>query len=387
MIGRWLIRIVALASILVAVLVSVADAVRGFPSGGFYPIYAAVSIVFIVVGWLIAERRPGNAVGPLLLTFGVLFAWYLPADMALHLSDPPPAADMLALFVSLLDAPMFIVIGLTLVLFPDGRPPSPRWRWTQIAAVVGIAMTVSGVLLAAEPFPSFPAYRSPVGIAGLPIGVLTTFAYLVVVILLIAAIAALMVRWRRGDQMERTQLKWVAAATVVLFITEVINIATYRPDASSTITNAIGSLAIALVPLAMGIAILRYRLYDIDRVISRSVGYATVTLILAVLFAGLNLLLQTVLALFTAGQSVAVAASTLAVFALFQPIRQRVQRTVDRRFDRARYDAERIAAAFSGRLRYQTDMDAVTDDLAGTTTSAVSPASLSIWLRGREASR
>jgi hypothetical protein len=381
MIGRWIVRAVALASILVAILVSIVDVIRGFPSGGFYPIYAAVSVVFIVVGWLIAERRPGNAVGPLLLTFGALFAWYLPADMALHLSGTPPAADMLALFVSLLDAPMFIVIGLTLVLFPDGRPPSPRWRWTLVAAVVGIAMTVSGVVLAAEPFPSFPAYRSPVGIQGLPIGALTTVAYGVVVILLIAAIAALIVRWRRGDQMERTQLKWVAAATVALFITELINLATYRPDAPNAITNALGSLAIALVPLAMGIAILRYRLYDIDRVISRSVGYASVTVILAILFAGLNLLLQSVLSLVTAGQSVAVAASTLAVFALFQPIRRRVQHAVDQRFDRARYDGERIAAAFSGRLRYETDMETVTSDLARTADSAVAPAALGIWLR------
>jgi N-terminal 7TM region of histidine kinase len=381
MIGRWIIRIVAVASILVAILVAIVDASRGFPSGGFYPIYGAVSIVFIVVGWLICERRSGNAVGPLLLTFGALFAWYLPADLVLHQSDPPPAADMIALFVSMLDAPMFIVIGLTLVLFPDGRSPSPRWRWTLVAAVVGIAMTVSGVLLAAEPFPSFPSYRSPFGIPDLPIGALSTVAYVVVVILLVAAIAALVVRWRRGDPMERTQLKWVAAATVVLFVSELVNIATYRPDAPNAITNAIGSLAIALVPIAMGIAILRYRLYDIDRVISRSVGYATVTVILAVLFAGLNLLLQAVLALFTAGQSVAVAASTLAVFALFQPIRRRVQHAVDQRFDRARYDGERIAAAFSGRLRYETDMETVTSDLARTADSAMAPAALGIWLR------
>ena len=229
-IGLWVVRFVALTSIAVCILVSVLDIVRGFPSGGFYILYAAVATVFIVVGWLIAERKPGNAIGPLLLMFGVLFAWYLPADLALHLPDPPPAADMVALFVSLLDAPMFIVIGLTLVLFPDGRPPTPGWRWTQVAAVAGIAMTIVGFLLSAEPYPSFPAYRSPMGIPGLPVRALTGLAYLIVVSLLVAAVAALIVRWRRGDQMERTQLKWVAAATVVLLITELANIATYRPE-------------------------------------------------------------------------------------------------------------------------------------------------------------
>ena len=387
MIARWLVRVVAVASIAACIVVSVVDAARGFQSGGSYVLYGAIAIVFMVVGWLIAERRPGNAVGPLLLAFGALFAWYLPADVYLHLPGTLPATDLAALFTSVLDAPMFILIALVLVLFPTGEPPTPRWRWTLPLAAAGIASTVAGYTLSGDPFPAYPANRSPIGIAGFPGQGLVLLGYGIMLLLLATAVAALAVRWRRGTAVEQTQIKWVVAAAVVLVATELLNVVTYRPEAPDAPVTLLATVAIALVPMSMGIAILRYRLFEIDRVISRSVGYAIVTAILAGVFAGLNLLLQGVLTSFVVSESVAVAASTLAVFALFQPIRRRVQRVVDSRFDRARYDAERIAAAFSGRLRYETDMETVTDDLAGTAMSAVAPASLSIWLRGGEAGR
>ncbi len=129
---------------------------------------AIVAAVFIAVGWLIAERRPGNAVGPLLLAFGALFAWYLPADLYLHLPGSLPGAAFAALFISILDAPMFTLVALTLILFPDGRPPSPRWRPAIWAGLVGIGLTVVGYLLLPDPFQLFPAYRSPFGIDGFP---------------------------------------------------------------------------------------------------------------------------------------------------------------------------------------------------------------------------
>lgn len=381
---RWLVRFAAVGSISVAVAVAIIDGVRGFPSGGFDLLYAGIAIVFIGVGWLIAERQPANVIGPLLLAFGAVFAWYLPANLYLHLPGQPPAA---ALFVSAIDAPMFILVALVLILFPDGHPPSPRWRWAIVAGTVGVGLAALGYLLLPDPFPLYPDYQSPLGIHGFPAYGLIYASYVVMILLLAIAAVALIVRWRRGSPVERTQIKWVVAAALVMLVTELVNVATFRADQPNALANVLASLGIALVPIAMGIAILRYRLYEIDRLISRSIGYAVVTGILAILFGGAVVLLSTVLSQVAQGQTIAVAASTLAVFALFQPIRRRVQRSIDRRFDRARYDGERTAATFAARLRHEVDMVTVTQDLARTANTAVAPTSLSIWLRTRAARR
>jgi hypothetical protein len=382
MIRRVLVRLVAIGSIAVCAVVAVIDGLRGWPSGGFYLLYGAIAIVFVVVGWLIAERQPRNAVGPLLLAFGSLFALYLPADQYLHLPGHPPAAEFAALFISFLDAPMFILVALVLILFPDGRPPSPRWRWTIGVGVLGIGFTIGGYVLEAAPFQLFPAYRSPFGIAGFPGQGFVFAAYTIMLVLLLAAAAALISRWRRGTPVERTQVKWVVAAAIVTLVTEIINVATFKPEAPDALTTTLASVGIALIPIAMGVAILRYRLYEIDRIVSRTLSYAVVLAILGVVFAGGILLLQAVLARVTQGDTIAVAASTLAVFALFQPVLRRVRHAVDHRFDRAAYDAERTVAAFSERLRWETEMQRVTTDLKATADAAVAPTMLGIWLRG-----
>lgn len=196
-------------------------------------------------------------------------------------------------------------------------------------------------------------------------------------------VAALVVRWRRGSTLERTQIKWVAAASVVLLVGEIASLLTFDPTnpLGNPITFAAATLCTAVVPLAMGVAILRYRLYEIDRLISRTIGWAIVTGLLVAVFAGAVVGLQALLAGFTQGQTLAVAASTLVAFALFQPVRRQVQRAVDRRFDRARYDAERTAGAFADRLRDETDIETVTADLTATTRAALAPAGLGIWIR------
>ncbi len=387
MLRLWLIRIASVSSIAIALAATIVNAARGWPNGGLYPLYGAVAGVFIVVGWLITERRPGNVVGPLLVAFGALFAWYLPADLYLHVPADPPGAPYAALFVSILDAPMFIVVALVLILFPDGRPPTPRWRWTISAGVLAIVSVAVGQTLQPGPLRLFPEHENPLGMAGFPGDALVALGYMVMLVLLVSAAVALMVRWRSGTATERTQIKWVAGATVVLVATEVVNVATFRPDQIDSVTTLAASIGIALVPIAMGIAILRYRLYEIDRIISRSISYAVVTGILVSVYAAGILLLQAALSTVTQGQTVAVAASTLAVFALFQPVRRRVQRTVDHRFDRARYDAGRTSIEFGERLRNEVDMGAVTGDLVRTARVSVAPSMLAVWLRGREVPR
>jgi hypothetical protein len=386
-IWRWLIRGLAIASLAVCVLIAIVDAARGWPSGGLYLFDGIIATIFIVVGWLIGERQPRNVVGPLLLAFGSAFAWFLPADLYLQLPGNLPAGVFAALFISVLDAPMFILIGLVLILFPDGRVPSPHWRWTVRVGLIGVGLTVVGHFLEPDPLQLFPQYVSPFGISGFPGIELVYVAYAIMLGLLVAAAAALVVRWRGGNAVERTQIKWVVAAALVLLATELLNVATFRPDEPTAVTNVLASIGIAMVPIAMGIAILRYRLYEIDRIISRTLSYAVVTGILGVVFVGVILLLQTILTPITDGETIAVAGSTLAVYALFQPVRRRVRSIVDHRFDRARYDGERTAIEFSGRLRWQTDMDLVTADLARTASSAVVPTSLGIWLRRRGAGR
>ena len=379
---RWALRVVAALSIGSSIGAVVADAVLGWPTGWFDSLYAGIVVVFAVVGWLIAERRPGNVVGPLLLLFAFAFALYLPSDLYVHQPGSPPGAAFAALFNSILDAPMFILLALVLIVFPDGQPPSPRWRPLFALAVVGILLPIVGSAIDPNPMPIYPDYTSPFAIPGVNGTVLVYVGYVVMLTLLVAAAAALAVRWRRGDPVERAQIKWVVAAALLMLLTEIVNVATFEASDPNALMTVIASVAIALVPIAMGVAILRYRLYEIDRVISRTIAYALVTGILASVFAAAILLLQGVLATFTQGQTVAVAASTLAVLALFQPVRRWVQRIVDRRFDRARYDAEQTATAFSDRLRHEVDMETVTRDLRSTVRGALAPTELHVWVRG-----
>jgi hypothetical protein len=381
--ARWAWRIVAIVTIALPVIVVILDAigVGAGPTFAFHVLYGATTIVFAVVGWLIIERRPGNVIGPLLVLFALPFALYLAADQYVHLPGDLPGTSFAAVFISTLDAPMFVLIGLILVLFPDGRPLPGRWAVAVPLAIGCIVVGVVGALLTPGPIEVVPGFVNPIGVPGFPGRGLVLVTYLGVFALLVLAVASLVIRWRRGITVEREQIKWVALATAILLIAEIVNVATFRADDPNSLAAILSGLTIALVPISMGIAILRYRLYEIDRIISRTVGYGVVTALLGAVFLSSILLLQAALDRFTQGGTIAVAVSTLAVFALFQPLRRRVQAAVDRRFDRARYDADRTAEAFAGRLRDETDMATVTSDLAATANATVAPRSLSIWLR------
>ena len=206
---------------------------------------------------------------------------------------------------------------------------------------------------------------------------------------LLAAVAQLVVRFRRARGVERQQLKWfvLAASVVGAFVVLAVVAQVTGAQGFADLFWVTGISSIVLLPASAAMAILRYRLYDIDRIISRTIAYAIVTGLLGTTFGTTILLLQAVLTRFTEGQTIAVAASTLAAYAVFQPVLRRVRRAVDRRFDRARYDAERTAAAFSERLRNEVDMERVTSDLTITTGVAVAPASNGIWIRHRAARR
>jgi len=244
----------------------------------------------------------------------------------------------------------------------------------------GLAGWVLGCAFAPTIITVSPSMRNPAGVTGpagdifklmaLCGGVLTAAAGL-------AAIVSLAFRYRRAQTVERAQLKWLVYAAVVIVVALLATI----PIGSGNLQNAISSGAIALVPVAIGIAVLRYRLYDIDRVISRTVAYAIVTGLLVGIYAGLVLLATQVLGLRT---PVAVAAATLAAAALFSPVRRRVQRAVDRRFNRARYDADQTVAVFAARLKDAVDLDAVRDDLASVVHQALEPAHVSLWISQRD---
>jgi hypothetical protein len=350
-------------------------------------IFGAATASFVLVGLLLVVRAPGNRIGPVLLASGALLAFAYGCDVygsAGAQGNPVWPGSVIA---SVLGGAFFVVpIALALIgiplIFPDGHLISPRWQLLVWLAIVALAAGVTGSLLGAttatEGVPNPLAVPELQGLSE----ALGGFASATSLIGFTGAAAALWVRYRRGDPIERQQLKWllaVAALAAVFF-----PIAFIVP--SRLIGNAafiLGSLTLIALPLAIGVAVLRYRLFEIDRIVSRTLSYAIVTGLLGAVFLGVVLVLQTAFAGALGGGGIPVAISTLAVFVLFQPVLRRVRRSVDRRFDRARVDGERTASEFAERLRWETDMERVTHDLAGTIRSAVAPTSLGIWLRGR----
>ena len=335
---------------------------------GFIP----VALAFAVVGALVAART-GNRLGWLFLAAAAISAVTVAANAYAArpaTAELPGAAWVGWTFTVLLGitGSLFFVI---LLLFPDGRPPSPRWRivvW--VAAVGGVAEMVTSAISDVNFSSNFPKLTDPVTLVA-PLKEAYNLETTAQVFVLLAGAVSLVVRFRRSGPVERQQLKWfmytAAVAAPVIFVVSIL------------VANPLPAFEIffPLIPAAVGVAILRYRLYDIDRIISRTLAYAIVTALLAGVYAGPVLLSTQVLGLHT---PVTVAVATLAAAALFNPLRRRVQRLVDRRFNRARYDAEVTVAAFAARLKDSVDLDAVRDDLAGVVTRALEPAHASVWI-------
>jgi hypothetical protein len=345
-------------------------------------------LVIAAVGVVVARSQPGNAIGWLLLGTS---AWPLISIVAGFYATfvyrqghhGLPLIAPLALVLGQLFSSALIAFPLVILLFPDGRLPSPRWRWAMwiyLALVSAATLTVAAVAisliaghriviladgnLAQVDHPSGgTAFLGSVG-----------FAYIAcVAVFWLCAVARQMASWRRASGERRQQLKWLAAGAAVCGICGISAIAT---------TSAIWEVLIvgfAALPVSIGVGILKYRLYDIDRIISRTLAYAIVTGLRVGVYAGLVLLATQALPV-PLSTPVAVAGATLVAAALFSPLRRRVQRVVDRRFNRARYDADRTVAAFSARLQEAPDLDVVRGDLLDVVHLVLEPAHVSLWL-------
>jgi len=354
-------------------------------------LFLVVVVTVSGVGTFLAVRVPGNVIGWLLLASGLLFGYgILSGGYAYRSIDDPtglwPGTALLGWLNNLLFLPpvMIVVVAVPLV-FPDGHLLSPRWRW--VAAALAIGTLAAGVRPAFAPGPMGDlGIDNPFGRPGLEplINTIDTLAAVTALPVFIASMASVVVRYRRGGPIERHQLKWLIAVTALAAAS--LPFAFVGGTLGLTVAaNAawfVGFLAIAALPIAIGIAILRYRLFEIDRIISRTLGWAIVTGVLVAVFAGAVVLLQAVLATFTQENTIAVAASTLIAFALFQPLRLRVQHAVDRRFDRSRYDGERTVDAFTDRVRNEVDLGTLRTSLSATASAAVRPAAVGVWLRG-----
>jgi hypothetical protein len=318
----------------------------------------------------------GNPIGWLLSAIGLTFAV---AGCGVFLA-PFPRMHALANWPGFLYLLGFGLCVFVMLLFPAGQLPSRRWRPVAWAAGVGVAGWVLGCAFAPTIITTSPTMRNPVGVSGSAGDIFKLMALGGAGLMAatgLAAVASLAFRYRQAGTAERAQLKWLLYAGAVIVVASLASV----PVASSNLQNAVDSGAFALVPVAIGIAVLRYRLYDIDRVISRTVAYAIVTGVLAGIYAGLVLLATQVLRVHT---PVAVAAATLAAAALFTPVRRRVQRVVDRRFNRVRYDGDRMVEQFAARLKDAVDLETVRADLAGVVSQALEPAHVSVWVNERQ---
>jgi hypothetical protein len=335
------------------------------------------------VGLILAIRRPRHPVGWLLLALGASIGTSAASTSSARygLLARPGALAGAGYAAVYFEAGVFIWatwLGFILLLTPTGSLPSPRWRWwartVVAAAVLGVA---SSALLPLEPpFQSAPNPLAVPALAG-PLQAVNGLTSLVAGLSVLVAAGSLVVRFRRARGVERQQLRWLALAAALTAMVVSVLVALI-PTGNELLLGWLSAVCIALLPLATGAAILRYRLYDLDRIISRTLAYGLLTLTLGLGYTALVLALGQLLGRDT---PLVVAAATLTVAALFQPARRRVQQAVDRRFNRRRYDAAQTIQAFSARLREQVDLDTLSAELLAVVEQTMQPAQVWLWLR------
>jgi hypothetical protein len=351
-----------------------------------------IALSFGVVGLVVAWHRPRNPIGWLMLALAAGFVFYIDAGLYdvlnYRLGHRLPLAPVVLVLYHAESEPDFALVPLTIFLFPDGRlPPSPRWR----RMVIGfLTVAVADVFVqAAMVVYALTHHRTQVDASGQlllsngqdPYGAFDGLMGLIFFAFWALAVGYQVVSWRRASGERREQLSWLMAGGAVALISFLAAIAAGAlPHSVRGAVSDVLVCGIAALPAGMGVAILKYRLYEIDRIVSRTVAYAIVTGVLVGVYAGLVLLATRVLSV---SSPVAVAAATLAAAALFAPVRRRVQRVVDRRFNRVRYDGDRMVEAFAVRLQDAVDLETVRTDLASVVSQALEPAHVSVWTNER----
>jgi hypothetical protein len=337
---------------------------------------------FATVGLVVSLQRPANPIGWLYAAAGLVWALAIPGNtwVAQLLAEhrPLPLTAQLAAVSGEFNWAPATVLGVTLpaLVVPDGRLRSRRWRVVAVAAVVAAVLVVLGSGLAPARLED-TSIANPFGLAG-PAGnvaaALAAAGTLLWMATMVASLLCVVVRFRSSAGVERQQLRWVAAGAAAA----VAGLLGGAVAPQRTVLSSILYAMVLCIPLAVAVAVLRYRLWDLDRLISRTVTYTLVTALLVVPYL---LVLPAATRLAQGSGSLAVAGATLAVAALFQPARRRVQQVVDRRFNRRRYDAARTVAAFAAQLREQVDLDALEVELLAVVDQAMAPAGASLWLR------
>ena len=346
---------------------------------------AMAFVTLAVAGAIVAVRRPRNPIGWLLCVAGLFLAMTVTGNVlywwsAFGRPEPHPSVEWLLWIENWSWIPAVAPLTVVPLLFPTGAPPTPRWRlvgW--VGAAAGLGMLVSAAF-GPGPLENSAWVDNPVGIDHSGLEAINEGAFSVWALASLAAASSLVVRYRRSRGAERQQVKWVAAAGCLLavcfaawgFVTAVVS----EPAAWTVLLVGLAGFAVAVA-----VALLRYRLYDVDVVINRTPVYGALTAFLAGMYVVSLVLLQLALNGVTGDSSLAVAASTLAVAALFRPARSRIQETVDRRFFRRKYDVQLTLAAFTGGLRDEVALDALSAELVGVVTRAMEPAHVSLWLR------
>jgi hypothetical protein len=349
------------------------------------------------VGLVLCLRIPGNPIGRLFLAIAVSLGVALFTDAYSARALALPANAAAAVIANGLIAVPLVLLPALVLLFPEGRVPSPRWRPVAVLWGTASVLVVVGFLLSPGPMglDSDPSRRNPIGLTGVigsAMNAMTTLAIATVFAVMAAAAVSLVVRFRRATGDERQQLKWFGSAAACLALVGAVSIillSPLLPAGSSHWANVAVTLGFAvtsaMLVVATGIAILRYRLYQIDVIIRRTLVYAILVAVLAATYLAGVLVIDAALGAIT-GQSGALAEtlSTLVVAGMFQPVRVRIQRAVDRRFYRRRYDATQTLELFSSRLREQIDLDALHDELMAVLHETVQPSRVGLWLRAAD---